>query len=1283
MVTGPPIHVVAMLKRVFLYVSKFLGLFRLSSFLTRKALRILCYHGITLGDEPRFRPMFLTHTTFQQRLALLARKGFSVLPLAVGLKRLRTGSLPFGATVITFDDGFASMSTLAAPLLKTYAFPATVYVTSYYVEKGGPIFRLAAAYMFWRSERKQVDLTGIGNGRLGRIDRCDVRLRREAMEEMIAFAETCLTEYERQELALELGRRLDVDYVKIAHDRLFTLLTGEEIRRLAEDGFDIQLHTHHHRFPVDKAQALREIADNRAALPTHIRGATEHFCYPSGIWSPEHWQWLREAGVESAVTCEAGLNYPDTPRYALRRVLDAENVSAIEFEAEMSGYLDLIRRVRAAATGGLNRIARRAPVEKKAPYGGHDTESVRHPPGMEGRDHSLRMREAAACCHAPLSRQCEKHSKERQVKSTQGAMLVCPITVTEQSTRGIARQGEPVRMGVPLPRGAVRHQSVLGLRAADGAELPVQSRPLDYWPDGSVKWVLLDWLASTGPGREDTFELVTREPQRDAISVDAEASPAVTAREQGGQVTIDTMAARFVIGAGATFPFSSVAAGGDACADPARTRLIVEDGAGAIYGPVIAHVAVEDAGPVRATVCQSGDVVDARGKSLCRMICRASFFAGTATIRFELTLLNPRKAGHPGGCWDLGDEGSVYIKDASLSLAFPPGAGRARARVSPEMESPHEGAEGSVELYQDSSGGENWRSRNHLNRKREVPSTFRGYRLRIGGQERAGLRATPVMCLSAGQWFLGITMPDFWQNFPKAMEASADSLILRLFPGQYADLHELQGGEQKTHVFYVAFGRDRITEEPLEWCRGPLVAHAGPEWYCETGAVPCLAPRKDDVNSGYLPLVDSAIEGTNTFEHKREVIDEYGWRHFGDIYGDHEAVFSKGEPPLVSHYNNQYDGVLGFAIQFMRSGDTRWFRQMAELARHVIDIDLYHTDGDKAAYNRGMFWHTCHYVDADTGTHRAYPSRHTKGGGPNAGHLYTSGLLMHYFLTGDPMSRQAVVDLGEFVLDADDGRKTVFRLLDRGFTGVVTDSDRGYHGPGRAPANAVNALADAYRLTAESRFLDKAEQLIRRCINPQDDFGKLNLLDAERRWFYTMFLQTLGKYLDLKAEIGQRDRMYAYARASLLHYAAWMAQNEYPYLEKPELLEYPTETWAAQDMRKSEVFALAARHASGQERERFLERSSFFFNDSVDALLKMPTRTLARPVVLLLTNGPAHAYMRQHPDEAAPPPAVAEVDFSGPEQFVPQKARAIRRFKILAAAAALAVLAAGIVFFFK
>jgi hypothetical protein len=398
--------------------------------------------------------------------------------------------------------------------------------------------------------------------------------------------------------------------------------------------------------------------------------------------------------------------------------------------------------------------------------------------------------------------------------------------------------------------------------------------------------------------------------------------------------------------------------------------------------------------------------------------------------------------------------------------------------------------------------------------------------------------------------------------------------------------------------------------------------------------------------------------------------------------------------PLVSHYNNQYDPVAGFAYQFLRSGDRRWLRHMEELAAHVIDIDIYHTTGDKSAYNGGLFWHTYHYADADTGTHRSYPrallrmtgmpgldpndpkakrSRgvYARGGGPANEHNYTTGLMLHHFLTGSPASRAAALGLARWVIDMDDGRKTIFRFLSRADTGRASMSrDDGYHGPGRGSGNSLSALLDGHRLSGDPAFLTKAEQLVRRCIHPADDVPRRNLLDVENRWFYTIFLQALGKYLDHKAERGQLDFLYAYARAGLLHYARWMAAHEAPTLSRPEVLEYPNETWAAQDMRKSEVFRFAARHATGGEKEVFIERAAFFFRDSVARLNSFETRTLARPVVLMLSYGYAHAHLQRHPDDAAPPPAAGASDFGRPEAFVPQKAIAKRRAKVLAAAGA-------------
>ena len=285
-----------------------------------------------------------------------------------------------------------------------------------------------------------------------------------------------------------------------------------------------------------------------------------------------------------------------------------------------------------------------------------------------------------------------------------------------------------------------------------------------------------------------------------------------------------------------------------------------------------------------------------------------------------------------------------------------------------------------------------------------------------------GNRANPSVLLSdRGKHICG-AIAGFWQNFPKAIEVQHNRLIMRLFPGQYGDVHELQGGEQKTHTLFLQFQNTDDPVASLAWVYDRLIPHTTPELYERSKAFSYVTKRAAG-NKAATPLtradrlIDGAVNGNHTFFDRREIIDEYGWRNFGDLYADHEAVGQKGERPLVAHYNNQYDVIFGAIIQYVRSGDVRWFQLLSDLAQHVIDIDIYHTQEDRPAFNGGMFWHTEHYTDAATATHRAYSkatlawkSPHLCGGGPSSEHNYTSGLLSYYCLTGDPRLAMSSLD---------------------------------------------------------------------------------------------------------------------------------------------------------------------------------------------------------------------------------------------------------------------------------
>lgn len=846
------------------------------------------------------------------------------------------------------------------------------------------------------------------------------------------------------------------------------------------------------------------------------------------------------------------------------------------------------------------------------------------------------------------------------------------IVVQADSSSAFARVGEPVTVSVPLPRGAITDTAGWRL-TCDGAPLPLQTQVLERWSDGTIRWALVDTQVSLLAGAQN-MELAL-------AFAGGDQAPAVFQQiriiERGGRTEVDTGATQFAFSDRAAAWFADVQCGGHAVLDSARSLLRVVLPTGSTVPVTWRPTIVETNGPVRSVLTARGEATVRTGSVPLVVEARAHFFAGLSAVRLQLTMQNPAAAAHPGGFWELGDAGSALLKEFSLVLA--PASSLPALHASIESQD-WETAAHRIHVYQDSSGGENWASTNHVTRTGALGMSFRGYRGTRDDVPVAGMRATPIVTIDDGERSLGAAVPAFWQNFPRAIEATPESLTIAFFPSESACLHELQGGEQKTHECYLIFGDDRVTERPLEWCRSGLVAAMHPEWYAQSSAIRYLTPAAE-ADPVHRTLVAAAVDGDDTFFAKRERIDEYGWRSFGELYGDHEAV-RQPTSPLVSHYNNQYDVIAGFAIQFMRTGDPRWWRLCDELAVHVKDVDIYNTDRDAAKYNRGLFWHTIHYIDAGKSTHRSYPrAAGSNGGGPSCEHNYTTGLLLHYLLTGDTTSRDAAVGLSQFVIDMDDGQKTVFRWLARGDTGRASASrSEDYHGPGRGSGNSVNALVDGHRVTGDRRFLDKAEHLIRRCTHPRQDIERLNLLDPENRWFYTMYLQSLGKYLDWKVERDELDAMYAYGREVLLHFARWMADHERPYFDRPDLLEFPTETWPAQDIRKSEVFDHAARHATPNEIPRLTERAAFFFRSSVDTLTAMPTRTLARPVVLMLVHGMLRAHANVHGIVAAPVPREESTRWPAQQPFVPQKARAKRRLKQIVVAGIVVVLTALLVY---
>jgi peptidoglycan/xylan/chitin deacetylase (PgdA/CDA1 family) len=335
------------LKRFFLHVCKLLGLFRLSDHLMRRGLRILCYHGFSMADESVFsRRTFIDSDTFEERMAFLKKKGFHVLGLDEALDLLDHDAVPPRSVVVTIDDGFYSVYAKAYPILKKYAFPATVYVTTYYALEQNPVFNLTAQYLFWKTAMADLDLSGLGMPEAGIVSLLTDEEKALILEKILRHGNAACDETGRIALIRNLAQRLGVDYEAIRESRILTIMTLERIKELSAAGIDIELHTHRHGFPLDHDRAIAEIRENRAVLEPLLGKTLVHFCYPSGIWAKEQWPWLAETAMRSAVTCDLGLNFGKTPRYGLKRIGDDEGLSQIEFEAEVSGFAEVLRVMR-------------------------------------------------------------------------------------------------------------------------------------------------------------------------------------------------------------------------------------------------------------------------------------------------------------------------------------------------------------------------------------------------------------------------------------------------------------------------------------------------------------------------------------------------------------------------------------------------------------------------------------------------------------------------------------------------------------------------------------------------------------------------------------------------------------------------------------------------------------------------------------------------------------------------------------------------------------------------
>ena len=333
-------------KLLTLNVSKSIGVFNAlrQSDWRKQQLLILAYHGVSIDDEHLWdSDLYITPEHFRRRMQALKDSGCHVLPLADGLQRLWTGTLPTCSVVLTFDDGSSDFYSRVFPILREFDYPATVYLTSYYSNYNRPVFDVMCSYLLWKGRGRVLDVSGLIDG-CESFDLTSTPVRESAVKAIREFSrQRRFSAKQKDKLLNALAERLQLDYQTILSKRILHLLSADELATLAAAGIDIQLHTHRHHAPKIRDSFLLELQENKNFISRFTK-LPQHFSYPHGLYAPCYTPWLGDCDVTSATTCEPGLATNQSNPYKLPRLVDTSSLSLIELEGWISGFSKFLPR---------------------------------------------------------------------------------------------------------------------------------------------------------------------------------------------------------------------------------------------------------------------------------------------------------------------------------------------------------------------------------------------------------------------------------------------------------------------------------------------------------------------------------------------------------------------------------------------------------------------------------------------------------------------------------------------------------------------------------------------------------------------------------------------------------------------------------------------------------------------------------------------------------------------------------------------------------------------------
>ena len=545
---------------------------------------------------------------------------------------------------------------------------------------------------------------------------------------------------------------------------------------------------------------------------------------------------------------------------------------------------------------------------------------------------------------------------------------------------GVPRTAWPLSVGLPFATGVLRDPAQIAIADASGGALPSCATTLATWPDGSIKWALLDMQADIAPMARAQF-CISAKPQSETTPLQTP----LTSNSDEASIEISTGPLAIRLNRRGPRLFGALVSAGHSLLDTKNTAdFVASDADHTRYFGLVEDAVIEEQNPLRIVVKAEGGFVAVDGTRLLSWQARLYFFSNQSFFKIYHTFVH--------------DQPAPSIDLSQLRFTLPLAlANQLRATLGARDSTFGHGADPQIVDQPLSLIQANLNRHTIFNRERT------DYRSNAHGWVHLADSTTGVT--------LKLRHP--WQNYPKAYAVDDAGLSIDLYPDlrtfappqnepgrSWSELEHAEGvsydgplripqGMAKTHELYVHLGppgqRARQIDAQCLAFEEPLLLQLPSEYYASTGALGPFYPFREK----RWPLELKLRRSCQT-PNGHGIID----------YGD-QVHLEREDDTLKTRTceNLAYELPRSILRQYLRSGEQTLFCAGEAAINHLIDVDTIHFSSAHPEWVGGphcQWSQNHHFADTDENTSI----------GPKTSHAWLGSLLDYYFLTGYRRARE-------------------------------------------------------------------------------------------------------------------------------------------------------------------------------------------------------------------------------------------------------------------------------------